>query len=170
MLRIRRIQPKFVKFNLPDFNKADPETWFVSVEVIFEANKIVADAERFSYILQHIDSAEFSHLRDILASTGNDKDVKTEQRLIQIHGKTRSEKLIQLLQGAIIPTDCKPSIILAAIKLLVGAGADSDEMKDMIACGSRSYHFMPEKFWHPVAINRLTFKPKLRIDCTIHTS
>lgn len=126
------VQTKFVKFHLPDFNRADPETWFVAVEIIFKANKVDSDDEKFSYILQHIDSTELSNLRDILVSTAADKYVRTKERLIQVHGKSRTEQLTQLLQGASIPTNCKPSVTLQSIKNLAGAAADSEDMKDII--------------------------------------
>jgi len=125
-------QTKIVRFNLPDFTRADPETWFVAVEIIFEANKVTLQQERFSYILQHIDSTELSHIRDILVSSATDKYTRTKNRLIQVHGKTRTERLTQLLQGADIPTNCKPSVILASIKHLAGSAEDSPEMKEII--------------------------------------
>lgn len=127
-----QVPSKLVKFNLPEFNSQDPETWFVAVEIIFTSNKVTADEERFSYLLQHLDSQELVHLRDILTSKAANRYEQSKKRLIQVHGKSRTEQLTQLLRGASIPTNCKPSIILANIKHYAGVAADTPEMKDIL--------------------------------------
>lgn len=82
-------------------------------------------------VTHQFESTKLSNIRDILVSTATDKYAKTKQRLIHINGKTRAEQLAQLLQGANIPTNCKPSVTSSSIRHVASASADSD-MKNII--------------------------------------
>lgn len=56
---------RIVKFILPKFNPADTKTWFAAVEHIFHTNGVNSEEERFSSLLQHLDSSDLSHICDM---------------------------------------------------------------------------------------------------------
>lgn len=122
---------KYHKFTLPDFNTSEPEVWFLTAEHIFEANAVNTEAERFSYLLQSIPTADLIHVRDIMQSDSTTKYTISKKRLIGLHGETKDQKIQRLLGGLQISRYEKPSIILAKIQSVVSHGEDGDVIHGM---------------------------------------
>lgn len=124
----QQYQPRLVRFTLPDFTPNDPEIWFSAVDHIFRTNSITSEEEKFSSLLQYIDSTELGHIRDIIPSNSPTKYSQAKARLQQIHGRSRLEQINKLLQGVDTNTQTKPSVILNKMRSLVGPECTSDEI------------------------------------------
>ena len=122
---------KYHRFTLPEFNAMDPEVWFLTAEHIFGVNSVNSEAERFSYLLQSVPSADLVHVRDIMQSDTATKYSTAKNRLIGLHGETKDQKIQRLLNGLQINRNEKPSLILAKIKSVVSQGEDSDVIYGM---------------------------------------
>ncbi len=141
-------QTKVIKFYLSDFNSDDPQTWFIAVEIIFTANKSVMMKRGFrtSYSIL---TAEKLRNRDILLSQPGDRYRQAKERLVKVHGKSRTKQLMQLLNGTPLPINAKSSIILSSIQHLAGTNASSDKMKDIIQ--SLWVQKLPARTWEILA-------------------
>ena len=117
-------QPRIVKFTLPTFDPNNCKVWFQAAEVIFTAYKIDSDIEKFGYLLQYLTGKELTTIADIIAQTG-DRYEPAKSRLINVYGLSSEAELDKILSSVHIPSDSKPSVVLAQIKSAVGGGNDA---------------------------------------------
>ena len=121
------------KFFLPKLDEADPELWFEVVDTIFTANGIDDEMNRFSHLLERLNTDHFRNIRDIVNS--NDDDVKksayslAKAKLILVLGESEERKLDRLLSVSDIPPRTKPSVILQILGDLAGKSQCHDIVK-----------------------------------------
>lgn len=126
------IIPKIVKFTLPDFNINDPKTWFSAVDHIFEANGVRTEAEKFSQLLQYLDGQQLTNICDIIGNTVDQtKYSSAKDRLISVHGQTRSQEITSLLKDTQVEEGMKPTIVLTKLKNLAGPNFDKDLLREI---------------------------------------
>ena len=109
-----------VKYTLPPFNKGNPKLWFAAAEVIFEDNKVTAEAPRFSKLLQVLND-ELNDIEEIVMSSDTDKYTKAKNKLIAVYGVSKEEQLNTLINGADLPVNAKPSVLLGKLRSLASA-------------------------------------------------
>ena len=124
--------PKIVKFTLPEFTTKNPKTWFSAVEHIFTANGIESEADKFSNLLQHLDSQQLTHICDIIANSADQKKYSSaKERLISVHGQSRTQEISTLLNDTQVENGLKPSIIFSKLKNLAGENFDKELLQNI---------------------------------------
>ncbi len=120
---------RMVRITLPVFSRDDPELWFLAAEQIFEANQILTENERFSYLLQNLTASDLANIKDILSTQATDRFTQAKNRLVKLHGVSQEEKMNRILSGTNIDTSQKPSIILAGLKEALGPNPSQADCK-----------------------------------------
>ena len=115
-----------IRIILNAYNEKDPELWFQVAEYIFESNGINNEADKFSRLLQVLDSQHHELLRAILLdSSVSDKYTQSKKLLINAHAKSKVLKMQEVLSATKPLTSTKPSIVYQQI--LGSLGVHTDE-------------------------------------------
>lgn len=121
-----------IAFKPKAFVPHDPEVWFASLELQFDARRVTSQRHKFTYAVEAIPGDILPSIRDlILNPPEHDPYDKLKETLLKRFTPSREEKLRQLLARHPIG-DTKPSLHLAHLRSLAGpTDRDSEIVKEL---------------------------------------
>lgn len=121
-----------ITFKPKAFVPHDPEVWFASLELQFDARRVTSQRLKFTYAVEAIPGDVLASIRDIILHPPEHHPYdKLKEMLLKHFLPSREEKLRQLLARHPIG-DTKPSHHLAHLRSLAGpADRDSEIVKEL---------------------------------------
>lgn len=114
---------------LPAFVREDPDTWFIAVDAILEANNITDDKQKYNCVLTHIESNIILEITDIIkAQPAENKYDNLKTKIIDRFAESSEKQLRRLFDGLALE-DRKPSQLLRHMRSLAQNKVGDEALK-----------------------------------------